>query len=54
MTEMKFKELYNSNKCPAEYAREVEGINIPLDCEACGYDCRVCVDEAMERDRYRQ
>ena len=54
MTEAKFKELCRNHECPADYARNVEGINIPADCEACGYDCFVCVEEAIERDRYRQ
>ena len=45
MTEMKFQEIMNKNRCPAEYVNEVEGIPVPYSCEACDYDCRTCVEE---------
>lgn len=48
MTEMKFQELMNKNKCPAEYVNEVEEKPTSYDCEACGYDCRRCVEEFID------
>ena len=48
MTDMKLNELVNKNKCPAEYVNEVEGQSVPYDCEACGYDCRKCVEEFID------
>ena len=45
MNEMKFKELLNKNQCPAEYVNNHEEGNLPYNCEACGYDCRTCVEE---------
>ena len=48
MTEMKFQELMNKNKCPAEYVNEVEKHPIPYDCERCDYDCRRCVQEHIK------
>lgn len=45
MTEMKFQEIVNKNRCPAEYVNEVEGKPVPYDCEKNGYDCRKCMEE---------
>lgn len=52
MTEMKLNELVNKNECPAEYVNNIEGHSVPYDCEACGYDCRKCVEEFI--DEYKQ
>ena len=51
MTEMKFQEIMNKNRCPAEYVCEVEGQPIPIDCERCGYDCRKCVEGHINDDK---
>lgn len=51
MTEMKFQEIMNKNRCPAEYVCEVEGQPIPVDCERCGYDCRKCVEGHINDDK---
>lgn len=51
MNEMKFKEIVNKNRCPAEYVNEVEGHPVPYDCEACGYDCRKCVEDYINDDK---
>ena len=48
MTETKLNELVNKNKCPAEYLNGIEGQYVPYDCEACGYDCRKCVEEFID------
>lgn len=45
MTEMKFQELMNKNKCPAEYVNDVEQTPMTYECEKCGYDCRKCVED---------
>lgn len=47
MTEMKFQEIINKNRCPAEYAIE-HGEQAVLDCEHNGYDCRKCVGHLIE------
>lgn len=53
LTEMKVEEIINKNQCPAEYARQL-GYAVTVDCEKSGYDCRVCVADVVERDRYRK
>ena len=50
MTEMKFRELLNKNKCPAEYVNEVEGHAVPYDCAGNNYTCRKCVEEFIHED----
>lgn len=53
MTEMKFREILNKNKCPAEYVNEVEGHNIPIDCARCDYTCRKCVEGYIDEDKQK-
>lgn len=51
MTEMKFRELLNKNKCPAEYVNEVEGQSIPYDCAKNDYTCRKCVEGHIDDNK---
>ena len=51
MTEMKFQELMNKNRCPAEYVNDIEGNPVPYDCEKFGYDCRKCTEGFIHEDK---
>ena len=45
MTEMKFQEIINKNRCPADYLNNEEGQCVPVDCARCDYDCERCVED---------
>ena len=50
MTEMKFQEIINKNRCPADYLNNEEGQCVPVDCARCDYDCRRCVEDFIDED----
>ena len=51
MTEMKFQEIVNKNRCPAEYLNEVEGKPVLYDCESSCYNCRKCVEGHIDENQ---
>ena len=51
MPEKLFEALVSQGRCPAEYAREVLGLEVTADdCAENQFDCRKCVKEVLQDD----